>query len=104
MPDTMSWYFTATGVTMMMLAGLLVIVDTLGHRRAMRPFIEVGQNSMFCYVVYSIFLNSIFEMIPALRPVLRSTAGGNMLRAVLSLTLVMLIVQLLTRKRIFWRT
>lgn len=103
-PDTLSYFFTVTGVAMMLLVSLMALVEVLRRGRSVAVLVDVGHNPMLCYVLYTTFFNSIFEMIPALRPVLSDSAGGELLRAILSTLLVVLVVQAFTRKRIFWRT
>lgn len=103
-PETLSYFFTVTGVTMMLLVSFATIVDVLKRRRAVATLIDVGHNPMLAYVLYTVFLNSVLEMIPPLRGVLRDSAGAVVLRSVLSTILVVLLVRLFSRKRIFWRT
>jgi predicted acyltransferase len=103
-PDTLSYYFTVTGVTMMAMVALVAIVDVRGWRKAVRPLIDVGHNPMLMYVVYTVFLNSLLELIPAMRSVLRGSPGESILRSLITTVVVVLIVQAFTRKRIFWRT
>jgi predicted acyltransferase len=103
-PDTLSYYFTVTGVTMMAMVSLVAIVDVRGWRNAVRPLIDVGHNPMLMYVLYTVFLNSVLELIPAMRSVLRGSPGESLLRSLVTTVLVVVIVQLFTRKRIFWRT
>lgn len=103
-PDTLSYFFTVTGVTMMVMVALVAIVDIRGWRRAVKPLIDVGHNPMLMYVVYTVFLNSLLEMIPAMRSVLRGSAGESFLRSLITTVVVVLIVQAFTRRRIYWRT
>jgi hypothetical protein len=103
-PETLSYFFTVGGITMMLLVTLAIAVDVLGRRGAARPLIEVGQNPMLCYVLFTVFLNSIFELVPALRGVLRNSPGESILRSLLTVVLVVVIVQIFTRHRVFWRT
>ena len=103
-PDTLSYFFTVTGVTMMLLVALTAVVEVLGRRKAVAALIDVGHNPMLCYVLYTILFNSILEMIPPLRDVLRGSAGGELLRALISTIAVVLVVRAFTRKKIFWRT
>jgi len=103
-PDTLSYFFTVTGITMMVMVALVAIVDVLGLRRVVRPLIDVGHNPMLVYVLYTVFLNSLLEMIPAMRGALRGSPGESILRSLVSTLVVVVIVQYFTRKRIFWRT
>jgi predicted acyltransferase len=103
-PDRLSYYFTISGLTMMLLVSLTAIVDLLGRVRVARPLIEVGQNPMLMYIVFTVFLNSLLELIGPMRGVLRSSPGESILRSLITLVIVVLLVQLATRRRIFWRT
>lgn len=103
-PDTLSYFFTVTGVTMMTMVALVAIVDVKGWRKSVGPLIDVGHNPMLAYVLFTVFLNSLTEMFPATRSLLRASAGESILRSAITTVLVVLIVQLFTRKRIFWRT
>ena len=103
-PDTLSYFFTVTGITMMVMVALVAMVDVLGLRKAVRPLIDVGHNPMLVYVLYTVFLNSLLEMIPAMRGMLRGSPGESILRSLISTVVVVAIVQYFTRKRIFWRT
>ncbi|HUR92346.1 MAG TPA: DUF5009 domain-containing protein, partial [Gemmatimonadaceae bacterium] len=103
-PETLSYFFTVTGLTMMLLVAFAAIVEVLNRRKSVATLIDVGHNPMLCYVLYTVFLNSILEMIPPVRGVLRDSAGSVVLRSVISTIVVVLLVRLFTRKRIFWRT
>jgi len=103
-PDTLSYYFTVTGLTMMVMVALVAIVDVRGWLMPARPLIDVGHNPMLMYVLYTVFLNSVLELIPPMRSALRGSPGESILRSVITTVLVVLIVQVFTRKRIFWRT
>ena len=103
-PETLSYFFTVTGLTTMLLVTFAGVVDVMKKAGWARPFIDVGHNPMLCYILFTVFLNSIFEMIPALRPVLRGSPGASLLRSVLTVVLVVLIVRAFSRARIYWRT
>jgi predicted acyltransferase len=103
-PETLSYFFTVTGVTMMMLMAFVIAVDLLKQRAWSRILVDVGHNPMLAYVLYTVFLNSLLEMIPPLRGVLRASPGEAMLRSLLVTALVALAVQAFTRRKIFWRT
>jgi predicted acyltransferase len=103
-PETLSYLFTVTGLTTMILVALAIVVDIMGRRGWSRPLIEVGQNPMLAYVLYTVFLNSLLELIPPLRGILRASPGEAMLRSVIMVVLVVVIVQAFTRRKVFWRT
>lgn len=103
-PETLSYFFTVTGVSMMLLVTLTAIVDGLGRRRWVGALIDVGHNPMLCYVLYTVLLNSALELIPPLRGALRQSAGEIALRMALETVAVVLIVRFMARRRIYWRT
>jgi hypothetical protein len=102
-PDTLSYFFTITGTTSMLLIALTGIVDGLRHRKWVSVFVDLGHNPLMLYVMYTILINSTLELIPPLRGVLRGSFGEAMVRSLLSVGLVILIVRTMSRKRIFWR-
>jgi hypothetical protein len=103
-PDTLSYFFTITGTTSMLLLGLTALVDGLRRRNWVSVFIDLGHNPLLLYVMYTILINSILEMIPPFRGVLRGSFAEAMVRSLLSVGLVILIVRYMSRKRIYWRT
>lgn len=103
-PETLSYFFTVTGITKLLLVSLVITVDLFGKSAWARPLIDVGHNPMIAYVLYTVFLNSLLELIPAMRPVLRGSPGEALLRSLIVTALVVVIVQVFTRRRIFWRT
>ena len=102
-PDTLSYFFTITGTTSMLLIALTGIVDGLRRRKWVSVFIDLGHNPLLLYVMYTILINSALELIPPLRGVLRGSFGEAMVRSLLSVGLVIVIVRAMSRKRIYWR-
>lgn len=103
-PETMAYFLGVTGVSVMLLASLTVLVDALRGRRWVSALIDVGHNPMLAYVLFTVLLNSAFELVAPLRGVLRQSAGEILLRMLLETVLVVLIVRFVTRRRIYWRT
>ena len=103
-PDTLSYFFTIAGLTTLLLAGLTVITDALRQRRAVNALIDVGHNPLLTYVIYTVLLNSLFEMIPPMRGLLRSSPAEAFVRSVLEVILVVLVVRVASRRRVYWRT
>lgn len=103
-PETLSYLVTVTGISVMLLVALTVVSEGLGRRRWLAPLMEVGHNPMLCYVLYTVLLNSVLELIPPLRGVLRQSAGEIALRMMLETLVVVLIVRAATRHRLLWRT
>jgi predicted acyltransferase len=103
-PDTLSYFFTITGTTSMLLVALTAIVDALKRRQWVSLLIDLGHNPLMLYVMYTILINSILELIPPMRGMLRASFGEAMVRSFLSVAAVVLIVRYMSRKRIYWRT
>ena len=103
-PETLSYLFAVTGVAALLMVSLMALVDGLRKRKVVGPLLDIGQNPLLCYVLYTVLINSILEMIPPLRGVLRSNPGEMLLRSLLEVTLVMLVVRFTARRRVFWRT
>lgn len=103
-PETLSYFFTVTGATSMLLVAMAAIVDLLNKRRFVHTLIDLGHNPLLCYVVFTVFLNSVFELIHPLQPVLEGSPGESVLRSIIMTGLVVLLVRFFTRRRIFWRT
>lgn len=103
-PETLSYYFTVTGCAMMLLASLSVIADLARKTKPVNWLVDVGRNPMIGYVLFTILINPVLELIPPLRPILNRSVGEAFLRGALSTALVVVIVRALTKRRIFWRT
>lgn len=103
-PETLSYFFAVTGVSMMLLVALTAIVESLGRHRWVGALVDVGQNPMLCYVLYTVLLNSALELVPPLRGVLRGSPGEIALRMLLETVAVVLLVRFFTRRHIYWRT
>jgi hypothetical protein len=102
-PETLTYFFTITGTTSMLLVSLMALIEGLGQVRWVRTLIDIGQNPLLCYVVFTVFLNSVFELIPATRGLMESSPALAVVRSVISTILVVLIVRAATRQRIYWR-
>ncbi len=103
-PETLSYFFTVTGAASMLLVAMTALVDALKKRKVVNMLIDVGHNPMLCYVLFTVLINSILELIPAASDALQGSTGEVVLRSSLLTVVVMLIVQAVTRRRIFWRT
>ena len=103
-PDTLSYFFTVTGLVGMLLVTFIAVVELLQRRKWVNALVDVGHNPLLTYVLYTVFLNSILEMIPAARGVMQGSPGLSVIRSVISTLVVVLIVRWTSRKRIFWRT
>lgn len=103
-PETLSYFLVVAGITTMLLVTLTVIIDGLGRRKWVSALIDVGHNPLVAYVVFSLLINSLLELVPAMRGVLRESAGASFLRSLLETTAAVLLVRALSRRRIYWRT
>jgi len=103
-PETLSYFFGVTGTTSLLLVALTVVTDGLKRRRWARTLIDVGQNPLLGYVLFTVLLNPLLEMIPPLRPVLMTTPGESILRSLIELGIVVVALRFVTQKRVFWRT
>lgn len=103
-PETLSYFFTVTGTTSMLLVAMAALVDLLKKRRFVHLLIDLGHNPLLTYVVFTVFLNSAFELIHPLQPVLEGSPGESILRSIIMTVITVVIVRFFTRRRIFWRT
>jgi predicted acyltransferase len=103
-PETLSYFFTIAGLTTALLVALGVAIEALGLRTWSRPLVDVGQNPLLAYVLFTVLINSALEMIEPLRGFMRGSPGLSFLRSVLSTVAVVLIVGAFTRRKVFWRT
>ncbi|HJQ18792.1 MAG TPA: DUF5009 domain-containing protein [Gemmatimonadaceae bacterium] len=103
-PDTLSYFFTVTGTTMMLLVLLTAVIDSLHRRRWVNALIDVGHNPLLTYVLYTVLLNSALELIPVTREFMRQTPWLSVLRSMVEVVIVVLTVRAVSRRRIYWRT
>lgn len=103
-PETLSYFFTVTGITVMLLVSLTAVIDGLRGTSLVRPLIDVGHNPMLCYVLFTVLINPALEMIEPMRTVLRGSPGEQLLRSGVETLAVLLIVMAVTRRKIYWRT
>jgi predicted acyltransferase len=103
-PETLSYFFVIAGLTTCLLVAISAVLDGLGNSRGFRPLIDVGHNPLLAYVLYTMLLNALLDINPITRDILTHSAGQATLRMLLGTALVVVIVSLVTRKRIYWRT
>ena len=103
-PDTLSYFFTVTGTTAMLLVAFTAVIDGLGRQRWVATLIDVGHNPLLAYVLLTILINPATDLIPPLRGLLLGSPVEELLRCVLEVLLVVFVVRYLSRKRIYWRT
>ena len=103
-PETLSYFFTIAGLTTLLLVALAVLIDVLGKRSLLRPLIGVGHNPLLMYVLFTVLINSVLEMIPPLRGFMQQSVPLSFLRSALTTVAVVLIVSAFSRRKIYWRT
>ncbi len=118
-PVTLSYYFVSTGLSILLLASLVVWIDLLPARRPFRLLIDNGQNPMIAYVGIRSLLAPLVNL-PILRPFSAAdgpdsldqlflqhvfdTPWSRLVWALAKTLLLAVIVSAFTRRRVFWRT
>jgi predicted acyltransferase len=103
-PETLTYFFTVTGTTSMLLAGMTALTDGLKLPRAVKVLVDVGQNPLLMYVMFTLLLNSLFTMTPVMEDFLQTSPGLSVVRSVLMTLLTVAVVRWVSHKRIYWRT
>jgi predicted acyltransferase len=103
-PETLTYFFTVTGTTSMLLAGMSALTDGLKLPRSVQVLVDVGQNPLLMYVMFTLLLNSLFTMTPAMEDFLQTSPGISVVRSVLMTLLTVAVVRWVSHKRIYWRT
>jgi predicted acyltransferase len=103
-PETLSYFFTVTGTTSMLLVSLTAITDALRRPRWVSVLIDVGHNPLLCYVLFTVLLNALFELTPFGQQFMQGSIAQSLMRSFLSLVLTIAIVRAVSRRRIYWRT
>ncbi len=112
-PSTMSYYFVSSALALFLLASLTIVADGFGKRVWLRLLEGVGQNPMLAYVAMANFLWPLFAFA---YPLYERTGWQIALdrafptpwlgvgAAALETLLLAVLVAVLTRRRLFWRT
>jgi len=66
--------------------------------------IDVGQNPLLGYVLFTVCLNPLLELIAPLRGVLETSPATSVVRSAMETLLIVVAVRYVTHKRVFWRT
>src|ERR1043166_8548650 len=103
-PDNLSYYFTITGTTSMLLVSLTTLIDALGKRKWVATLIDMGHNPLLLYVLFTVLFTSVLEMIPPLRPMLMGSIPQEVIRYAIEVAMVVATVRFFSRRRIYWRT
>ena len=102
-PGTLSYYFAASGNTALLLGAGVAVIDVLGKQRYARWLVAVGQNPLVTYVLFSLFLDQVIDLIPGMSGFLRGSPAELLLRSALCVALVAGIAGALTRRGLVWR-
>src|SRR3954471_5731061 len=95
-PDNLSYYFTITGTTSMLLVALAGIVDGLKRPRWVATLVDVGHNPLLCYVLFTVLLNPLFELAAPVRNINMDNMVNQALRSAVELALVVGIVRFMS--------
>jgi predicted acyltransferase len=103
---TLSWLFTCTGISILGLAGLVIVTDVLGKGGMLRVFVENGQNPVLAYVANGMFLKPTLALTGLEDRIGALTTVPTLafLRAVFLTVLIAYLVSFFTRKGVLWRT
>ncbi len=102
-PGTLSYYFTLAGNAAWLLCALVAVVDVQGRQRGVRWLVDVGQNPLVAYVIFTLCLDPLIDWIPGMGDFLRGSPEELLVRSLLSVALVAGLVRELTRRQLFWR-
>jgi predicted acyltransferase len=102
-PGTLSYYFALAGNTALLLAALFALAELLGVRRGLATLVEIGQNPLLAYVIFTLFLDPLLDLLPGMSGFLRGSPAELLVRSLLSVLLVAGLVRELTRRGLFWR-
>jgi hypothetical protein len=103
-PETLTYFFTVTGTTSMLLVSLTSVIDGLKQSKPARLLVDVGTNPLLCYVLFTVLLNSVIELAPPLREFMLGSPLPIMIRCLAEVVLVAVITRYLSRRQIYWRT
>jgi len=106
-PATMSYYFVTAGMAIFLLIFFMVIIDVFHHRRKLVGLlIDNGQNPMIAYVAMGslvwplLSLTGISDWLEVVTP----TPWSGFIRGLFMTFLMMLVVSVFTRRKMFWRS
>ena len=104
-PQTISYLLLCGGIWLSVLLALTILIDVVGGRirRLADPLILAGQNAMFAYVIFMLFLNHIAYYF-GFGDFLSANPGEAALRGLLVTSLVMMLLWMATRYRVVWRS
>lgn len=102
-PQTLSYLLTCAGLWCAVGLSLSVLLDEQSVRRPWsQPLIAVGQNPMFAYVVFMLFVSHL-AYLAGIGDSLTSSAGALVLRATIVVLIVVGMAQLAARSRLIWK-
>jgi len=105
-PSTLGYYFITTGMSIFLLTTFFIIADILQKGKWLAILVRNGQNPLIAYTGVANFIWPVFALTTAdiyLNAITASPWLG-FLRGVFYTTLLALMVNYLSRKKIFWKT
>jgi predicted acyltransferase len=102
-PGTLAYYFTTLGHTLMLLTSLFALSELLGKKAWVRTLVEIGQNPLVGYVLFTLCLEQLVDLIPGMDEILSGSPAQLLVRSAIYVVAFVLIVRELTRREIFWR-
>jgi predicted acyltransferase len=103
---TLSYYFVTTGLSIYLLIAFFIIGDVFKKQRWMQLLIDNGKNPMIAYTGFANFiwpilaLTGLEKMFLSITP----TPWLGFLRGLFYTIILALLVQLFSKRKIFWRT
>ena len=103
---TVSYYFVTSGLAICTFIAFSILIDVWNQKRPLRLLIDNGQNPMIAYAGINNFITPILALVGAdtLLTHFATTPWRGFCKGAIITLLVALVVSLLTRRKIFWRT
>ncbi|MFZ5515599.1 MAG: DUF5009 domain-containing protein [Candidatus Zhuqueibacterota bacterium] len=104
--STLSYYFVTAGISTYALIAFSVVIDLFKKQRWVQLLIDNGKNPMIAYVAFANFIWPILALSGAEKIMLSLTPTPwlGFFRGLFYTALLALLVSLITRKKIYWRT
>jgi len=103
---TLSYYFVTSGLAICVYIGFSILVDVLQQKKWLRLLIDNGQNPMIAYAGINSFITPVLALTGggALLAQFATTPWRGFVKGVVVTLLTALVVSVLTRRKVFWRT
>jgi hypothetical protein len=104
-PQTISYLLLCAGIWLSVLLALTILIDVVDGRirRLADPLILAGQNAMFAYVIFMLFLSHIAYYF-GFGEFLSASPAQAALRGLIVTSVVMVVLWMATRYRVVWRS